>query len=40
MFDKSKYYFFKNLYMSHVWNSCVIVVYFAKMFKNIGGKKI
>lgn len=36
---KANIILFFHLYVSHVWNSCVRVVYFAKMFKNKGVNK-
>lgn len=36
---KANIIIFLNLYVSYVWNSCVRVVYFAKMFKNKGVNK-
>lgn len=37
MFDKSKYYYFLKIYICYMYG---IVVYFSKMFKNIGVKNI
>lgn len=37
MFDKSKNYYFLKIYIGYMYG---IVVYFAKMFKNIGVKNI
>lgn len=37
MFDKSKYYYFLKIYICYMYG---IVVYFAKMFKNIGVRDV